>query len=399
MLIGVVGKPSVGKSTFFKAATLMDIDIANYPFTTIKPNHGVGHVRVTCVSKEFGVQPNPRVGYVRGDHQRFITVDMIDVAGLVRGAHEGKGMGLAFLNDLNQADALIHVIDVSGSTNEGGEPVPAGSYDPANDIRFLEEELDYWYLDILKKPWEKFSRATAQTNTETFKALHKQFSGLGSTEEMIKRLLKDLGLHEKKLNVWTEQDLFGFASALRKETKPMIIAANKIDVPGAEKNYRRLRAEFPQLSIVPCSAESELALREADKHKLIEYIPGDKEFSVIGSPNEKQQKALDYIKKEILGVFVEGTGVQSVLNNVVFGVLEMIAVWPGGVNKLADKDGNVLPDVFLLKKGSTTLDFAYKIHTDIGKGFIRAIHVPTKRTVGKEFVLSHRDVIEIVADR
>lgn len=398
MLIGVVGKPSVGKSTFFKAATLMDIDIANYPFTTIKPNHGVGFVSTSCVDTEFNTQCNPRTGMCR-DHTRFITIDMIDVAGLVPGAHEGKGMGLEFLNDLNQADALIHVIDVSGSTNEGGEPVEPGSYDPANDIRFLEKELDQWYLGLLKKPWEKFSRATSQTNTDIEKALHKQFSGLGSTEDMIKTLLKDLSLYEKKLNIWNEEELFTFARGLRIATKPMVIAANKIDVPGAEANYKRLREEFPLLSIIPCSSESELALKEADKHKLIEYIPGRTDFTIIGKLNEKQNAALEYIRKEILNKYVEGTGVQSVLNNTIFGALNMIAIWPGGVNKLEDKDGNRLPDVFLLKKGSTALDFAYKLHTDFGKNFIRAIHVPSKRTVGKDFVLTNRDVIEIIADK
>ena len=93
MLIGVVGKANIGKSTFFKAATLMDIEIANYPFATIKPNHGVGFIRVPCVDKDFNTQCNPRTGYCK-NHERFITVDMIDVAGLVPGAHEGKGMGV-----------------------------------------------------------------------------------------------------------------------------------------------------------------------------------------------------------------------------------------------------------------------------------------------------------------
>jgi len=150
MLIGVVGKANVGKSTFFKAATLMDIEIANYPFATIKPNHGVGFVKVKDAARDFDKTANPREGFVQ-DEFRFVPIDMIDVAGLVPGAHEGKGMGSQFLDDLRQADALIHVIDVSGSTNEKGEPIEIGSYDPANDVKFLEEELDYWYLTILKK--------------------------------------------------------------------------------------------------------------------------------------------------------------------------------------------------------------------------------------------------------
>lgn len=397
MLIACVGKPSVGKSTFFKAATLMDVEIANFPFTTIKPNMGVGFIKIDCVDKEFDKQCNPRSGYCR-NHKRFVGIDMMDVAGLVEGAHEGKGMGLEFLNDLNQADCLIHVIDVSGSTNEAGEGVDAGSYDPARDIRFLEKELDHWYFNILKKSWEKFSRTVSQRNEDTALALHKQFSGLGSSEDMIKKLLKLLNLGEKKLSMWSQEELFGFARELRIRTKPMIIAANKIDVKGGKENLERLQKEFPKLVIVGCSAESELALKEADKHKLIEYIPGEDDFKAVGNLNERQKQGLDFIKKNILDAY-GSTGVQEVLNRAVLDVLDNIAIWAGGVNKLADKDGNVLPDVWLLKNGSTALDFAYKIHTDLGKGFIRAVHVKSKRTVGKDFVLTHRDVMEIISDK
>ena len=397
MLIGVVGKANVGKSTFFKAATLMDVEIANYPFATIKPNHGVGFVKLDCVDAEFNVQCNPRVGFCR-NHKRFVAIDMIDVAGLVPGAHEGKGMGLEFLNDLNQADALVHVIDVSGSTNEKGEPIDKGSYDPANDVKFLENELDYWYLGLLKKPWEKFSRAVSQEKSDIVKAVYKQFSGVGATEDNVKAILKDLSLETKPAIEWSEEDLFNFASELRKKTKPMIIAANKIDVPGAQANLEKLKKEFPEHMIVPCSSESELALKEADKHGMIEYIPGENDFKILGNLNEKQQKALEFIKSNVLQK-ENGTGVQEVMNKAVFDLLQMMSIFPGGVNKLADKDGNIIPDCFLLKQGSTALDFAYKLHTDFGDNFIRAIDVKKKTTIGKDHVLNHRDVIEIIADR
>ena len=396
MIIGVVGKANVGKSTFFKASTLADIEIANYPFATIKPNTGIGFIKIECADKFFDKQCNPRVGYCQ-EHKRFVPINMIDVAGLVPGAHEGKGMGLEFLNDLNQANLLIHVIDVSGSTNEKGEPVPPGSYDPAKDVIFLEEELDYWYLNILKKAWEKFSRAVSQTNQEVDKALHKQFSGLGSDEDMIKEILTTLKLKDKKLSQWSEEELLSFASHLRRKTKPMIIAANKIDVKGAYENYEKLKKQFPETTFVPCSAESELALKEAAKHKLIQYIPGEKSFEVTGNLNEKQQKALEFIKQNVLEKY--GTGVQDTLNKAVLEVLEYIPIFPGGVNKLEDQHGNVLPDCFLLKKGSTALDFAYKIHTDLGETFIRAIDVKTKRTVGKEHELKFGDVVEIISHK
>ncbi|MFH1589526.1 MAG: redox-regulated ATPase YchF [archaeon] len=399
MLVGVVGKANVGKSTFFKALTLADVEIANYPFATIKPNHGIGFVRVECADKDFGVQCNPREGFCI-NHIRFVPIDVIDVAGLVPGAHEGKGMGSQFLNDLNQANALIHVIDCAGTTNERGETVEAGSYDPINDVKFLEEELDYWYQGILKKGWEKFARQIQQEQQAIEKALGKQLSGLGVSEDMSKETIKELGLNKDLPSSWTEDELLKLASAFRKKTKPLIIAANKIDIPGAYDNFERLKKAFPDQLIIPCSAESELALKEAAKHKLIDYIPGSEDFSI--HPNatlsEQQKKGLDFLKSNVLQKF-KTTGVQTVIEEVVFKLLKHIAIFPGGIGKLADQHGNIMPDCFLIPENSTALDFAYKIHSDLGDRFIRAIDAKTKMTVGKEHVLKHRDVVEIVSDK
>ena len=399
MLVGVVGKANVGKSTFFKAATLAEVEIANYPFATIKPNSGIGYVRVRDAAADFGKVSNPREGFVLGA-TRFVPIQMIDVAGLVPGAHEGKGMGNQFLDDLRQADVLIHVVDIAGTTNENGNPIEPGSYDPANDIKFLEEELDFWYLRLLKKGWEKFSRTVQQEHKEVHKALAHNLVGLGVTEELIEGILNNFNLNDKKITEWSEQDLFNFASLLRKETKPMIIACNKIDIPVAEKNFERIKKQFPSHLLVKCSAESELALREAAKHDLIEYIPGATDFKIKDESklSDKQKSALNFIKINIMDKY-GSTGVQEVLDRSVFELLQYIAIFPGGVNKLADQHGNVLPDCFLLPKGSTALDFAYRLHTDFGKNFIRAIDVRTKLTVGKEHKLKSGDVVEIVANK
>ncbi|HLC52763.1 MAG TPA: YchF-related putative GTPase, partial [Candidatus Nanoarchaeia archaeon] len=277
MLIGIVGKPNVGKSTFFKAATLAEVEIANYPFVTINPNEGVGFVKVSCADKDFNKQCNPRTGYCL-QHQRFVPVQMIDVAGLVPGAHEGKGMGNQFLDDLRQADVLIHVIDISGGTNEKGESVQPGSYDPEEDVKFLEVELDRWYLGILKKGWEKFARTVIQEKQKIQAALGKQLSGLHVTEEMVEDTITVLGLDKEKPNSWNEDNLMALAVALRRKTKPMIVACNKIDVPNAELNFERLQRKFNGYTFVKCSADSELALREASKAELIEYVPGESDF-------------------------------------------------------------------------------------------------------------------------
>src|SRR3990172_302867 len=196
MFVGLVGKPSAGKSTFFKALTLMDVATANYPFTTIKPNSGVGFVKVDCVDKDFNTQCNPREGFCI-NHKRFVPVQILDVAGLVPGAHEGKGLGLEFLNDLSQADALIHIVDTSGSLNDKGEPVEKGSYDPANDIRFLEHELNMWYYQIFQRVWRKFSYSINQTKENVVKAIANQFSGLKVNEDMVKVNMRKLELLEK----------------------------------------------------------------------------------------------------------------------------------------------------------------------------------------------------------
>jgi len=398
-MVGVVGKANIGKSTFFKAATLAEVEIANYPFATIKPNSGVGYVKTIDPAVQFGKHSNPREGFVTGD-TRFVPIQLIDVAGLVPGAHEGKGMGNQFLDDLRQADVLIHVIDVAGATNEKGEPVNPGDYDPANDVKFLEEELDYWYLGILKKGWEKFTRELQQTHTEIHKGLGKQLSGLGVTEEMVEDLLKKLELSEKKASDWTEEELFTVAQELRKHTKPMIIACNKIDIPGAFKNYEKLKEQFPDRFFVPCSAESELALREAAKHDLINYIPGESDFSLKDESklSDKQKTALNFIKDNVLKKY-QTTGVQTTLDDSVFKVLNYIPLYPGGANKLEDQNGNVIPDCFLMPNGTTALQFAYRLHTDFGEKFIRAIDVKTKMTVGKDHVLKSGDILEIVADK
>jgi len=328
-----------------------------------------------------------------------VPVELLDVAGLVPGAHEGKGMGNQFLDDLNQADVLIHIIDVSGSTNEKGDSVPSLSYDPANDIKFLEHELDMWYLRLMEKGWDRFARTVNQERPELNKAVAKQLSSLRVTEKLIEGVIQKLRL-EQDIMKWDRNALLKIATELRIITKPMLIACNKIDVKGADENFERLKKEFPQLLLVACSAETELALREAAKHGFIKYIPGDSNFEIVDEEklNEKQKNALNFIRAEVLDKY-GSTGVQKVLDIAVFELLKYIAIFPGGVNKLADQHGNIIPDCFLMPSHSTALDFAFKLHTDIGNHFIKAIDVKTKRPVGKEYILKHRDVIEIVTSK
>ncbi len=393
MKIGLVGKPSSGKSTFFKAATLIDVAIANYPFTTIKPNIGMGYVRTDCVERFFKVKCSPREGYCV-DGQRFVPVEMVDVAWLVPGAHEGRGMGNQFLDDLRQGNALIHIVDISGGTDENGEIVTDFSHDPLKDVIFLEEELNYWFVNILKRAWKDFCKSAGK---DVYKVLSKQLSAMQVDDDMAKRALSETSLDNTAPRDWEEDDMFKLATRLRELSKPIIIAANKVDAGNGEKNFSRLKDKFYNRIIIPCSAEVELALRQAGNSGIIRYLPGDCDFKVLKSVDDRMMSGLNFIRS-----FLDkwkSTGIQGILNNVVFDILRYSAIFPGGVSKLEDKDGNILPDCFLMPPDSTAIDFAYRLHTDFGDRFIRAIDVKKRLTVSREYKLKSGDVIEIIYNK
>ena len=392
MLIGIVGKPSCGKSTFFKALTLADGLIASYPFSTIKPNRGIGYVKIDCIDKEFDTKCNPQKGYCL-NHKRFVPIELMDVAGLIEGASEGKGLGNQFLDNLTSADAFIHIVDISGETDAEGKETK--NYNPVNDIKMLENELDLWYLGILKKVWKTFARTIQNTKTNFSKAVAKQFSGLKVREEDVKYVLKKLKFNEEKPNDWSDEQFKKFSHELRHLTKPMIIAANKIDKTNSKKNLEIIKNEYKEIKIIPCSADSELALKEASKLNLIDYIPGDSDFKILGNLKEEQENALKEIEERVLKPY-NSTGVQEIINYVVFELLKYIAIFPASANKLSDSKGNILPDCFLLPEKSTALDFAYHLHTDLGNNFIKAIDARTKQAVGKDHKLKNRDALEII---
>ncbi|RLE88841.1 MAG: redox-regulated ATPase YchF [Thermoprotei archaeon] len=397
--LGIVGKPNTGKTTFFVAATLQDARIAPYPFTTIEPNVGIGYVRFRCVCREFGVKDEP-VNSACVNGWRFAPIELIDVAGLVPDAWRGRGLGNRFLDHLRRADALIHVIDASGSTDIEGRPVEPGSHDPLEDVKFLEREIDMWIYGMLEKDWRRFALTVEATGAKIEVELYKRLSGLEVREEDVAEAVGAAGLYGKRPTSWSSEDLLSFVRELRRRAKPMVIAANKADLPTARRNIERLREELKgRYVVIPTSAEAELALRRASAAGLIRYLPGDSDFEVTGKLNERQERALEYIRRRVLKVW-GSTGVQEVLNTLVFDVLGYVAVFPvADEQKLSDSKGRVLPEVYLMRRGSTARDLAYAIHTELGEKFIAAVDVRTRRRLGADAPLEHRSVIRIVAGR
>ncbi|HEX2407932.1 MAG TPA: YchF-related putative GTPase, partial [Nitrososphaeraceae archaeon] len=321
---------------------------------------------------------------------------LIDIAGLVPGAHLGKGLGNKFLDDARQADALIHVVDASGSTDPEGRVIEKSQGDPLFDIKFVEEEFDQWILSIVNRDWSKTSRDMANQKLKIEQILTKRLSGLSVTVDTISNALSTMGLINKNPDKWTEEDLLEFVRLIRKNSKPLLILANKADISSSQENIKKIKQQ--NNIVIPCASEGELVLRKGAKKGLWYYLPGDPSFELKDENllNEQQKKALKIIRS-VLDKY-GSTGVQEAINTVCFKLLDLIIVYPVEDEiKLSDKKGNILPNAFLLPKGSTTKDLATNIHEDLAKGFMFAIDVRNKQRIGADYELKHNDVIKIVS--
>jgi len=392
MQIGLLGKANVGKSTFFSAATETMAQSGNFPFTTIEPNVGVCYLKINCECKNLDKRCGNDLCH---DGTRFVPVKLIDVAGLVPGAHEGKGLGNQFLTDAMKADVLIHVVDISGSTDIQGQPVSLGTHDPLEDIKFVEEEFDLWFKQLLDREWPKLVKEIEQKRAKLSDGITRRFTGLGILESQVDQVLISMSLKSKKPQDWTKNEMIDFLKSLRKKAKPLLIAANKADLCDNLTIMEKISETF---KVIPSSAETELLLKKATKAKLIDYVPGDDNFK--GNDNielsEQQNNAL-HLAKNVL-TKIQTTGVQKILNTVIFDILDMIVVYPvEDETKLTNKQGQVLPDARLLKNGSTAKELAFTIHQDIGKGFLHAIDAKTKQRIGADHQLKNGDIIKIVS--
>jgi ribosome-binding ATPase YchF (GTP1/OBG family) len=390
MLVGVCGKTNTGKTTFFSAATLVDAEISNRIFTTIEPNRGVSYVRVECPCKKLNLKCSPNNSKCIGG-TRLVPIKVIDIAGLVPGAHEGRGLGNKFLSEIMEASALINVIDAAGSTDDGGNPVAPGTHDPLIDVEFFREEINFWILGIIKRNMGTLSRRMEATKEKMADVIHKQLSGLGMSRELVEEAINETGITMNS----NDYKFLEFIELLRRKNKPIIIAANKMDIPSAEENIKRIKSS---MEAVPCCAEAELALRRADEKGLVEYTPGSSSFNILKPLEPKQQKALEFVEKLIQKY--GSTGIQDVLDTAVFRLLDMIVVYPvENEKKYSDKKGNVLPDAYLMKRGSTALDLAFRVHEDIGKKFVGAVDARTGMHLSAGYVLKNNDIISIRSSR
>lgn len=395
--IGLIGKTNAGKTTFFNAATLLGAPVSTYAFTTKKPNVGQAYVKTMCVCREMGVKDNPRnSSCIEG--ARFIPVQLVDLPGLIKGSWMGKGLGTQFLSVASQADALVHIADASGSVDADGQITKPGMGNPVADVYDIEEELVRWFAKIVEKTLKKLKKH-AKKGSSVDRLFTQDLAGLKITGGHVARALEENALVDKDLGRWSREDVWGFAKSIRQISKPTLIIANKMDLAPADKNYVNLVKEFGQAFVLPASSEAELALRRAEQKGYVEYIPGEEVFRVKNKEKltAEQREALTYVEQRVFSKWIR-TGVQFALNTCVFKLLSMNVVYPvEDIERLADRKGNVLPDVFLVPYNASVSDLAGQIHTDLAKTMLYAVDARTKIRLPADYRLKDRDIVTIVA--
>ncbi len=396
--IGLIGKTNAGKTTLFNSMTLLSGEVSNYPFTTKTPETGIASAVTPCVHKEFGVTDNPENSRCE-DGWRFIPVEVTDLPGLIRGAWMGKGLGNQFLSVAAQSDALLHVIDASGSVDKDGKISDPGTGDPIADLADVELELVLWYTKLLTQNLPKISKLSKTPGYGVPSAVEEVMQGIGVRKEHVAAAMNETLLGDKPFDSWSEKDIQSFCWSLREFSKPTLIIANKMDLPFAAENFQKLREKYKGLIVVPTSGEAELTLRRAEGKGLIKYVPGEERFEILKPQdlNDAQKTALAYIRRKVFGEYLR-TGVQFALNIAVFKLLKMNAIYPvADAEKMTDTNGRVLPDVYLMPTGSTVEELARAVHSDLLRGLVYALDVRTGLHLPTNYVLRDRDVLSIIS--
>lgn len=387
MQLAIVGLPNKGKSTLFNALTSTEAKTANYPFTTITANQGVAFANCACPHVRLKVQCNPNNAPCENGVRR-IPINVMDVAGLVEGAHQGKGMGNQFLSDVAPADALIVVADASGGTDDEGNACAEGTHDVLRDVFLTVQEIDFWLAGILQKNGQK-------SKGKTFEDFAGALTGLKISIEQLRRAYAKTELLETLFASHSREQYLELAGKLREEAKPLVIAANKADSAHARENVEKLREAFPQYRIFPVASDAEVSLKKARQRGWIAY-DGKKFEAVKPDLDPRILEALEKIRHTLDAW--GSTGVQDLANACAFDLLGQMAVFPVEDDvHYSNHFGKVLPDAILLRKGGTALQLAERIHTDLAKHFLHALDAETKMRVGKDSPLHEGQVVKIVS--
>jgi hypothetical protein len=398
LTFAIIGKTNVGKTTLFNAATLLNAEISNYPFTTQEPNIGTAYVCDLCVCRELDLVDNPQNSACI-DGWRYIPVRIIDVPGLIKDAWRGKGLGNKFLSAIGQADALIHVVDASGSIDEEGKISRPGSGNPVQDVMDIEMEIEFWISHIIDRNKPQIIHDIEYIGIE--EALNKALTGIKTRPPHVTKALRLAKLENKPFTDWSPEDTLEFSHRLLPVIKPTLLMANKMDLPTAEQNLEKLIDYYSHALVAACSAEAELALRLADKSGLIHYMPGQETFKILDDDalTPEQKQAIDYIEQNVMYKYMR-TGIQQALNTLGFRLLKMNMVYPvSDDSRFSDNHGNVLPDVHLMDDGATPLDLAETVHTRLKEDYILAIDARTGLRLPKNYTLRHRDIVRIMTQK
>jgi len=315
MKVGIVGMPNAGKSSLFNALTRAGAEAANYPFTTIEPN-----VAVVPVQDERLERVAETIGASNVVHD---TIDFHDIAGLVRGASEGEGLGNKFLANIREVDAIIHVVRAH---HDGSVIHPDGEVDPMRDVETIETELVYADLEQAERRIER---------------VVKQARGGDKAAAAEERWLREL-------------------IAALQQGRPAREVPVPADAPGALRNLQPLTAK-PVLFVANVDEGTDAVPPELAAH-------AEASAAVAVAVSSRLEAELSELDDEDAAAMRDDLGVaESGLRRVVsgaFSLLDLLAFFTAGEDKPAQS--------WHLRRGLTAWHAAGDIHSDIQRGFVRA---------------------------
>lgn len=371
-VIALVGKPSLGKSTTLNSLTDANAKVGAFPFTTIDPNKATGYLEVDCACSRFKKQAlcKPNYGYCR-DGKRGVPIMLLDVAGLVPNAHLGRGLGNKFLGDLTEADCLIHIVDVSGTTNAEGKATRG--YDPIHDIEWLQDEIFRWILGNLTEKWGSIARRHVATRLTTLETLRQQLGGYSANKQLIGRAL-DLLPGLAPLQDWDNDTIEKVVRTFMEVKFPTVLSLNKMDHPDADKNVSKIILQHPKLKCVLTSSITEVFLRKLAAQNYIKYDLGTEFVDTIDDLgpesglkplDDKLRNRIENIRDLVLYRFGL-TGVVQLLQAAA-DLLDLVPVYPvRNINNFGGLSGDsVFRDCVLVKRGTAVISVARKIMGDV----------------------------------